>query len=105
MGQSKRVWAYVIWNGAAVGRHEVAVDVDIPVSELEVPNFRVFVPRDIDLIDCRLFIELYLDRPFAGVARGGLFLGRAELTGRFLQRYIGADKDATTLRTGSREGS
>ncbi len=101
--QSKKVWAYVIWNGTAIGRHAVAVDVDTPVSELNVPNFRITVPRDIDLVDCHLHIELYLDRSFSGVARGGLFLGRAELTGRFLEHYIGAD--AETQRTASRAGS
>ena len=104
--QSRKVWAYVIWNGNAIGRHEVAVDVDTPVSELDIPNFRVTVPRDMDLTDCRLHIELYLDRPFSGVARGGFYLGRAELTGRFLERYVGADAESqrATSRASSRGG-
>jgi len=96
------VHAVVMWNGIVAGRTEIAVETHNPITELQVPNFRLTVPEALDLLDCRLSIELYLERPYKGVALGGLYLGRVLLQDRFLSTTCGAIKPAATRGRGGR---
>ncbi len=99
-----QVDAVVKWMGLVCGKTRVHVDSQVVISVLSAPSFRLMVPRDVELVDTRLQIELYLVKSFSGVALGGAFLGRVSLSGKHLGTLSGAIKPQEEAAVSSPSG-